>query len=89
MVCTRTKAERQFPLKKLEALVKIAVDNNLSLLEVGDVKIVPVPRPFSPAFSQDTLYKKTEAKIGRPLTDREKEDEALFGPGGSIVSEYE
>lgn len=73
---------RQFPVKKLEALIKLAVDNNLSLLEIGDVKIVPNPK----AVPMPTLkiLEEAERRAGRPLTDAEKQDEILFGPGGSL-----
>jgi hypothetical protein len=73
---------RQFPLKKLESLVRIAVDNNLSLLQVGDVRIIPGGK--TNASPHVKILEAAEKKAGRPLTEQEKRDEILFGPGGSL-----
>lgn len=90
MESTRTRTHvRQFPLRKIEALVKLAVDNNLSLLQIGDVKIVPGPIPHNPVDAQRKLVEEIEKKAGRPLSEQELKDEILFGPGGSLKVEDE
>jgi DUF1009 family protein len=75
---------RQFPLRKIEALVKIAVDNKLSLLQIGDVRIVPSGRTSSPETTEGTLkiIEEAQKRLKRPLTPEELQDEILFGPGG-------
>lgn len=67
---------------EIEKLIMLAVNNNLSLLEVGNVKIIPGPRQTQPEKLE--LIKQAERRMDRPLTAREMEDEVLFGPGGSI-----
>lgn len=66
----------------LRAMVEIAVNNNLSLLEIGDVKIIPNPVKTPQPTLQ--ILDEAERKKGKPLTDQEKADEVLFGPGGSL-----
>lgn len=82
--------KHQFPLKRLEALIKLAIDFNLSLLEIGDVKIVPGPyrRPSANDLNdKPSLLEEAEKRIGRKLTSQEVQDELLFGPGGAIKEE--
>lgn len=80
---------RQFSMRKMEALVKLAVDNNLSLLQIGDVRIVPGAIPHSPVNAQKSFVEEIEKKAGRPLSSEELKDEILFGPGGSLKVEDE
>lgn len=79
--------KHQFPLKRLEALIKLATDFNLSLLEIGDVKIIPGPQRrqnFSDSNEKPKLIEEAEKRLGRELTAQEKQDEILFGPEGFI-----
>lgn len=71
-------------IAELQSIIKLAVENNLSLLEVGNVKIVPGAK--HPVSNDDELsiIKNAEIAKGRRLTGKEREDEILFGPGGSI-----
>lgn len=68
----------------LKALIGLAVDNNLSLLEIGDVKIVPSTRRNSEPEGTLQILKTAEQKAGRRLSAEEMQDEILFGPGGSV-----
>ena len=79
-----TRHRKRIPVESIRQLVQLAVANNLSSLEIGDVRIVVNPnRPIEPS-KELQFIRDLEEKAGRKLTDRELEDAALFGPGAQI-----
>lgn len=82
---------RQFPIRRITSLIKLAIENDLEALELGDIKIVPRKRDRRPIPTNIEgsleLFEREEKKKGEPLTDQEKTDIALFGPGGIIREE--
>lgn len=77
------------PIKRIEHLIRIAKVNNLELLEVGHIRIIPRPEPVrleaQNPLKHESKYEKelkTAMKDGKPLTQRQIEDAILFGPNG-------
>lgn len=89
MVSERTHT-KQFPLKKLQKLIDLVIDNNLQLLEFDGIKIVPSRyTPLAPKKEELGFLDREEAekRLGRKLTYEEELDEGLFGSGGAIRDE--
>lgn len=73
------------PIKRIERLVKLAKDNNLAVLEVGHIRIVPQPKQGIPQHSMyESMLQQVRGKDGKPLSEKQKEDALLFGPNGVI-----
>lgn len=79
------------PINKIKELIKLAKDNNLAMLEVGPIKIVPQPTPLEGDLNKKSEYERVIEKAfrnGKPLSDQQKDDMLLFGPNGIIDDEH-
>jgi hypothetical protein len=68
------------PITKIKKLAKLAIEFDLAVLEVGDIRIVPNPQRGM--IQQETFDQKVQNatnKQGKPLSQKQKEDLILFG----------
>jgi hypothetical protein len=73
------------PMKRIEQLINLAKKHNLGLLEVGHIRIAPMPPQAPMGVTRESQLERdlmTATRDGKPLTERQREDAILFGPSG-------